>query len=718
FEPGARVSLLSGGPFLMGSSDLLEWKDAYRVYKSGSYAYVAGKDLNVFDISDPASPARVGGYSSVWEIRDVYVYGDYAYLIAGMGSLEIMDVRDPANPVPADIVYYGDHEGGYVTDLFVSGGYLYAAMKSEVPLSSWPKRQAGLKIIDISDPVVHVSVSFYETGPDVRSLYVQGDLVYAMVGSELWIFDVTDPSTPVLAGTFTDDVLASFYSPAPSILVSGGLAYIAGAGTLSVVDVSDPAAPVLAGRIDILPASYGGAYEIQISSNYAFISAGGNGLNVVDVSDPERPVFAGLYGRRSNDVYVEDGYAYVAAGESLQVLDISSPVIPVFQGFYLSEYGAYGVHASGDYAYLTTYYLEDYYDYTYQMDMIDVSNPGLPVKTDDFSMLVCSPEYRGITPDVFVQEGYAYLAFGPFGLEVVDVSNPAALYVAGYLYDIGDAISVHVSGNHAYVLVVVDRTFETVKRLRIIDISNPLESVLVSSAYVSGSSNDLYVTGDLAYVADGKAGLRIIDVSNPEAPVFVSSHDTPGMAYGVYAYGGYAYVADGKAGLQVIDVSDPSAPVLVGGYNTSGLARAVYVSGRYAYVADGDEGLQVIDVSDPHEPYLADSVPIPGVAHDVYVSGDYTFVTSTTMGIIILKKKVGAVTDVEVVGPDTITATFPAGLPVGPYHILVTNPGGQTEEGYLYNGFTVVPPTDTDKCKGPKGCGKRDELSGKGQGNR
>jgi len=717
FEPGARVSLLNGGPFLVGRVDIALKKYANRVYVSGAYAYVADRVLDIFDISDPAAPVLVGSYGNLWEIRDVYENGGYAYVTTYSSSLRIIDVRDPASPVYMGTLAFN----GYVSDVRAAGEYLYVGFKAR---TDWylPLYQAGLGIFDISNPAEPALVSFYETSADVQALQVSGSYVYAVLGAGLGIFDVSDPSDPVLAGMFTDDILISPYTNIYSISaigVSGDSAYLAGEAGLFIVNVSDPSNPVLAGSIDLPDLEEGEKYRIQVSGKYVFIAARYHGLYVVDAGDPGAPVFAGLYGRRSNDVYVEDGYAYLAAGRTLKVLDVGDPVVPALAGLYFFKYGANGVHASGDYAYMTTSYeFEDFTDYMYRMDMIDITNPASPVKTDEFYEVDCNPAYRSVRNEVFVQGGYAYLAFGPFGLQILDISNPEALTLVGKLYDyeIGEAVSIQVSGDYAYVLVAVrDLFLDTKKRLRVIDVSNPYEPVVVATAGVSKTSSDVYVSGDYAYVADGKTGLRIIDISNPLSPAFAGSYNTPGTAYGVYAYGGYAYVADGKAGLEVIDVSDPSAPVLVGSYNTPHIARGVYVSGSYAYVADDGGRLQVVDVSDPSSPYLADYVITPGPANDVYVSGDYTFVASGNSGIIILNKKAGAVTDVEVEEPGTITATFPAGLPEGPYHILVTNPGG--EKGLLHNGFTVLPPADTGKCRGRKGCGRRDGQDGKGHGN-
>ncbi len=163
------------------------------------------------------------------------------------------------------------------------------------------------------------------------------------------------------------------------------------------------------------------------------------------------------------------------------------------------------------------------------------------------------------------------------------------------------------------------------------------------SSYGLGFALDVHVSGNHAYLAYGSSGLEILNISNPSSPFLESTYEN---AYGVYVSGNYAYVAGSRSGLRVINVSDPSTPTLEGLYDTPGNAQDVHVVGDYVYVADGTTGLQVV-------------------------------------------KKNGPVTNVSIVSPTIITATFPAGLTRGPYHVLVTNPGGQSEEAYLYNGYYV-----------------------------
>ncbi len=145
-------------------------------------------------------------------------------------------------------------------------------------------------------------------------------------------------------------------------------------------------------------------------------------------------------------------------------------------------------------------------------------------------------------------------------------------------------VSVVTSGTHAFI---ADYDFG----LQVIDIANPADPQIVGSADTPGDAHGVATSGGLAYVTDS-VGLQVFDITNPADPQIVGSVDTPGSAFKVTVSGTLAYVADGGSGLQVIDIANPAAPQIVGGVDTpTGSARGVTVSGTIAYVSCGVAGL-------------------------------------------------------------------------------------------------------------------------------
>ena len=120
--------------------------------------------------------------------------------------------------------------------------------------------------------------------------------------------------------------------------------------------------------------------------------------------------------------------------------------------------------------------------------------------------------------------------------------------------------SVQVLGGFAYVA-------SGTAGLQIVDVSEPASPKLAGSFRSNDSASlGVCVVGSLAYLADGSAGLRILDVSQPEAPVQIALHTNwlgtnSAHAFNVRVEGGFAFVAAGQAGLQVVDVRNPRKPV-------------------------------------------------------------------------------------------------------------------------------------------------------------
>ena len=92
----------------------------------------------------------------------------------------------------------------------------------------------------------------------------------------------------------------------------------------------------------------------------------------------------------------------------------------------------------------------------------------------------------------------------------------------------GNAEGVEIVGNYAYVA-------DGGGGLQIIDISNPAAPTLVGNYDTYGNAEDVEIVGNYAYVADG--GLLIIDISNRTTPTFVGNYDTYGDAEDVLMEG-------------------------------------------------------------------------------------------------------------------------------------------------------------------------------------
>jgi hypothetical protein len=308
---------------------------AYYVVVSGKYAYVVNYNspaLEIYDVSNPASPVLVGSVSTEsasYESTSVYVAGRYAYVtIDGTTSyLEIYDVSNPASPVLVGSVVTGGTNGD-PDDVYVSGRYAYVAITGSHDLG----------IYDISNPASPVlvgSVSTGSTGYDPTSVYVAGRYAYVTIDgttSYLEIYDVSNAATPVQV-----DSISTGTSPS-SVYVAGNYAYVANSAsyTLGIYDVSNPADAVLVDTV-----STGGSSQpdsVYVSGRYAYVANDGtNNLGIYDISNPASPQPVGTVstgaGSHPFSVFVSGRYAYVitASTSDLEIFDLGGSYIQQLQ---------------------------------------------------------------------------------------------------------------------------------------------------------------------------------------------------------------------------------------------------------------------------------------------------------------------------------------------------------------------------------------------------
>ncbi|HXJ59215.1 MAG TPA: hypothetical protein VNU68_21355 [Verrucomicrobiae bacterium] len=263
-----------------------------------------------------------------------------------------------------------------------------------------------------------------------------------------------------------------------------------------------------------------------------------------------------------------------------------------------------------------------------------VSNPFGSVTSATATVTVIDPQPRGPFDtagealDVDLAGRFAYVADGPEGMRVFDVSNPAAVTVAGSYDTPGYARSVRVAGTLAYVA-------DSEAGVVILDVSVPANIRLAGRYDTKGVVRAVQAVGTRLFVADGWAGLSVLEVSDPANPRRLGGYRPPGDVFQVQVVGSLAYVASYGSGLHVLDVSDPSAIVSLG-FFPAYYAQDLEVTGSRLYLAEAapeDENehirVHVLDVSDvTHVSSLGDvSSRSPGGSVRLRAHGELLFVS-------------------------------------------------------------------------------------------
>ena len=277
------------------------------------------------------------------------------------------------------------------------------------------------------------------------------------------------------------------------------------------------------------------------------------------------------------------------------------------------------------------------------LNILDVQNPQSPVlvSTLGFSYLEIGNELERQGDFIYVVTDDRSSSRGT--LRIVNVSDPLQPVLVGSLPLQGDALSLAVDGDYAYVTESFFGFPAGFNGVRVVDIRNPQQPVLVASLELSAYQGKLVKSGPHLFTS-GLSGLSIVDVSNPLAPVLAGEL--------LRQYGGALAVAGDNvllryddASLDVVDVSNVAAPMLLttldmdwaNSDSTFGPIEFILIEGDDAYLAFGGLGLHRVDISNPAAPRWAGSLDNPdGINSAVALSRGLAYVATGTAGLRIL----------------------------------------------------------------------------------
>jgi hypothetical protein len=245
------------------------------------------------------APQAISSISIPGFANAVAVDGGHAYVAAGVGGLQVVDVSDLFAPFMAGAAYLPGNADG----VRVAAGVAYVAAGD-----------AGLVTVDVHDPVRPVELAALPLAGAAMNLAVRQGVAYvALDTAGLEMVDVTDPRRPRAVG----------YLPLPGeargVDVSGTLAVVAAlTAGVHVVDVSDPARPALLGTAPTRAAGSSAANDVVVRDRFAYVADGGGpmlgGIKTVDFQDPANPVVVGatsdLFGL--NSLALDGGLALAA----------------------------------------------------------------------------------------------------------------------------------------------------------------------------------------------------------------------------------------------------------------------------------------------------------------------------------------------------------------------------------------------------------------------
>ena len=166
---------------------------AVGVASSGVQAFVADNSLG-FDIVTTAEElTRVGEYLADGFPRGIASSGTLVFVADQPNGLVIVDVTAPTTPEIVAVLSLGSDP---ITRVIVPDQT--PAGQSATPIACIVSNQAGLQVIDLSDPKSPRVAAPVPTRGQPRSVAMRNRQVYVISENMLEIFDLSNPSLPTL----------------------------------------------------------------------------------------------------------------------------------------------------------------------------------------------------------------------------------------------------------------------------------------------------------------------------------------------------------------------------------------------------------------------------------------------------------------------------------------------------------------------------------------
>lgn len=457
--------------------------------------------------------------------------------------------------------------------------------------------------------------SALDTGGMASDALAHGNYCYVGTSGSLSVFDVSDPTAPVLVHMISETAAVVDKNSTTMAAVMGC------SGEVVLFDITNPEAPAEISRVAAPENFYYRNLAIDealvIATGYGYIEPYGTSaiMQLIDVSDPYSPQVSSTMlgvGDMFRDVLIHDTTAFLTvAGEGLAVFDISDPLVIKQIGF------------TPVYAYVDGMVYRDGFLFLsgHGLEIVDVSDPSNPQPVSQVG--------GAYTGDVKISGDIAYVTDDDDrALRIIDISdlfNPVkvaelAAYGKSYYFDLlGDLIFLP---DQVYGLIVVD-------------VTDPINPDVLSMTSTGTYAGGVAVEGDLAVVTANLAAVYTVDVSDPFAPeetgfTVPAPDTTPSNTLwqlGVNVSDGTAVTSHWNWGFHTYDVSDPSTPTMCGGLKNNADLSPVFKVDNLVYT--GGSELQVVDITDPANPVQVGTGPsVASVITDIKIAGTTGYMSS------------------------------------------------------------------------------------------
>lgn len=650
---GLRILDVSdpAAPMPLGQVETLT--NAYAVALSGGHAFVADgpAGLRVVDVRDPSWPAIVATHPTREPAVHVEVRGTFAAVANGV-EIEVFDITQPDTPARVGV-------------LEVPGGA--AAVEWNGPVAVVASYGRGVHAVDLSVPGRPLLLGGVDTaGSALAAAWRDGQLFVAdhFDGLKLFRFEAGLPQelafeppavlsvndSPVTLNAASNRGLPVTFSvvSGPATVDGHRLTFTA-AGVVVVRAEQAGDAQFLPVRVErSITVSLGGqSVAWQTPTNHAVLRLG-TAHSLAATASSGLPI---TFSVRHGPAAIEGGLVTVTNVGTV-VLRAEQPGTDAYRPAHADlalnrswvlaqEVGRWGDDVAGravldvavDGIRACVAAMPD------GLVVLDVTNPATPVPRSTYDPGVSAAEIRALR----VSGAYAWLAAGPGPLQILDLADlraprPAGVVPAPPWVPLAEVWDVDVDPAADLVYVA-----HGTGGMEILDGRVPDQPVSLSRTEIPGEEVvRVRATGTRCWAATERL-LVLFDVSDPTQPRQLGSRSLAGGWAAFDATDSLATVAGPEATQQFYTLAPSGWPVPQGDFPTGGPARAADLTDDFAFLATEPGQLVVLDVADPAVVIQAGSLPFPGEPRAVRATAGHAWVAAGTGGLQVFRLREGIV---------------------------------------------------------------------------
>ena len=626
------------------------------------YAVVASYGSNAVQVIDVTDPKHLVPTSAIYDDKNGFdalhrpidvatatISGrTYAVVIGSYHDMQVIDITDPAHPVPVGIFSGWDvsDTSSRLTSIATTSmsGHTYAVITGY--------RNSAVQVIDITDPMHPVRTGSIFDGknglsfdaPSSVDLTIISGRTYAIMtthaGDGIQIADITDTASL----TLTHEGKGKFdwieWPSAAAVTTVSGRHYAMVTNYLDdavqVVEITEPIHPRPTSTIFYRWINSTGERPVDIATatisgrQYAIVASYGNdAVRVFDITDPILPrltssVFDGKNGFDalgwpsgvSMTAIRGNTYAVVTSiDDRIQIINMTDPAHPTPTGsIFGGRNGFDTIHRPIDVATTTIS------DRTYAVvvgeggsntQIIDITDPAHPALTSsifgDQNRTGVTNRPAGVAITTLSDSVYAIMTdYDDSAVWIINITDPAYPVLAGSIFDGGNAVDASHKPIDVAAITIYGRTYVVVIDHdyvggRVFDITDPAHPL--PSSILGGKDFDtLYDATNVAKYSIFGSQLPKGFLRFSEGTTGITTHTMSGNVYAIMTnYAG--------AGTQIINITDTTWPAPVttipdGQYDAyldwpDGIATYAVSGHHYAAMIDDYDGVNIVNITGP-----------------------------------------------------------------------------------------------------------------------